>query len=273
MHFRYKFLFLLPLFFSNGHIWTFSIDSWEQYWSFVRAGCVHRVHTEWHRPISGVHSIMMENQPWLVIVGGAHAPTPCHSIYYHVQSCSVRSSWEGRYIPSISSLLLYVLCGCLFSTCEYKSVSAGCIPWRKNCANNYGESSQSWPVQWKTGALTYSICKQRRMQSPLAILFLNHFVEIPRRNYHYLLLISLGNSRFTVNLPIRGFQRDVLYLGWPIAPFDMSPNVERRGGAGSLPMSTAVHINPNKFWRSYSIYNLQYSSIFWDQVFMTTRGF
>ncbi len=33
-----------------------------------------------------------------------------HSIYHHVQSCSVRSSWEGRYTPSLASLPLNVLC-------------------------------------------------------------------------------------------------------------------------------------------------------------------
>ncbi len=38
-------------------------------------------------------------------------PTPFHYIYHHVQSCSVRPSWEGRYTQPISSLPLYVLCG------------------------------------------------------------------------------------------------------------------------------------------------------------------
>ncbi len=32
------------------------------------------------------------------------------SIYHHVQSCSVRSSWEGRYTPSVSSLPICTLC-------------------------------------------------------------------------------------------------------------------------------------------------------------------
>jgi hypothetical protein len=35
----------------------------------------HRVHTEWQRPLSGVHSIMMENLPRLVRVGGARPPS------------------------------------------------------------------------------------------------------------------------------------------------------------------------------------------------------
>ncbi len=38
-------------------------------------------------------------------------PTPFHPNYRHVQSCGVRSSWEGRYTPPISTLPLYVLCG------------------------------------------------------------------------------------------------------------------------------------------------------------------
>jgi hypothetical protein len=45
-----------------------------------------------------------------VRVGGAR-PTPFHSIYHHVQSLDVRSSWEGRYPSPISPLPIYVLCG------------------------------------------------------------------------------------------------------------------------------------------------------------------
>jgi hypothetical protein len=55
--------------------------------------------------LSGVHSIMKEKLAQLVRVGGARPPR-----YHHLQSCSVRFSWEGRYTPTISSLLLYVLC-------------------------------------------------------------------------------------------------------------------------------------------------------------------
>ncbi len=36
---------------------------------------------------------------------GGCTPTPFHSIYYHIQSCSVRSSREGRYTPCISCTL------------------------------------------------------------------------------------------------------------------------------------------------------------------------
>ncbi len=52
----------------------------------------------------------------------------------------------------------------------------------------------------------------------------------------------------------RGLQRDVVYLGWPMAPSYMSPNAGR-GNWGSQPMNTAVHRSPNKLWRSNSIFN------------------
>ncbi len=67
----------------------------------------HRAHTEWQLPISGVHSVMMEKST-LAGEGGGCTPTPFHSLYHHVQSCSVRSSWEGRHTPPISSLPLYI---------------------------------------------------------------------------------------------------------------------------------------------------------------------
>ncbi len=51
------------------------------------------------------------NQPRLMRVGSLCTPSPFHYIYHHIQSCSVRSSWEGRYTPPISPLPLYVLCG------------------------------------------------------------------------------------------------------------------------------------------------------------------
>ncbi len=50
--------------------------------------------------------------------------------------------------------------------------------------------------------------------------------------------------------------RDVVYLGWPIAPSYMSPNAGEGGIAGPRPMRTAVHRNPIKIWRSNSIFNL-----------------
>ena len=44
-------------------------------------------------------------------LGGGCTPTPFHYIYHHVQSCILRSNWEGRYTLPISTLPLYVLCG------------------------------------------------------------------------------------------------------------------------------------------------------------------
>jgi hypothetical protein len=42
--------------------------------------------------------------------GGGCKPTPFHYINHRVQSCGVRSSWEGRYAPPIYTQPLYVLC-------------------------------------------------------------------------------------------------------------------------------------------------------------------
>ncbi len=36
--------------------------------------------------------------------GEGWTPTPFHSIYPHVHSCSARSSWEGKYTPPIPTL-------------------------------------------------------------------------------------------------------------------------------------------------------------------------
>ncbi len=43
---------------------------------------------------------------------------------------------------------------------------------------------------------------------------------------------------------IRGLQRDVVFLDWPIAPYTVytSPNAWGGGVAGSQPMTKAVHI-------------------------------
>jgi hypothetical protein len=53
---------------------------------------VHRVHTEWQRPLPSLVRVVV----W--------TSTPFHYISHHVQSFSVRSSWEGRDTPPILSL-------------------------------------------------------------------------------------------------------------------------------------------------------------------------
>ncbi len=61
--------------------------------------------------------------------------------------------------------------------------------------------------------------------------------------------------------PTGGLHRDVVYLGWPIAPSYMIPNAGGGGElrpAGSKPLITAVHRSPNnwnKLWRSNFIFN------------------
>jgi hypothetical protein len=49
-------------------------------------GHMHRVHTDWQWPLSGVHSIMMEKSAQLGEDWGVHAdPLSLYSIYHHVQ--------------------------------------------------------------------------------------------------------------------------------------------------------------------------------------------
>ncbi len=53
-----------------------------------------------------------KNQPWLAGVGGARPP-PLSLLPWRIQSCSVRSCWQGRFIHSLYFIsILYVLCGC-----------------------------------------------------------------------------------------------------------------------------------------------------------------
>ncbi len=72
------------------------------------------VYTEWHRPLFGVHSNMIEKLAQAGKGGGGGGggctPTPFYSIYHHVQSCSVRPSWEGRYTHPSSYLPHCILC-------------------------------------------------------------------------------------------------------------------------------------------------------------------
>jgi hypothetical protein len=49
-------------------------------------------------------------------------------------------------------------------------------------------------------------------------------------------------------------QRDVVYLGWPIAPSYMSPNAGG-GGVAGLGQWVMCKWSPKKLWRSNSIFN------------------
>ncbi len=68
---------------------------------------VHRVHTEWQWPLSGVYFIMMKNQPRLVRDAAPPPFTICTSTH-HVQSSGVRSSWEGKYTLPLFLLYPYI---------------------------------------------------------------------------------------------------------------------------------------------------------------------
>jgi len=67
-------------------------------------------YTEWQRPLSGVHSIMMEKLAQLGKVGGC-TPTPFQPIYNHVQSCSVHTPAESADTLNLFHLYPYVHCG------------------------------------------------------------------------------------------------------------------------------------------------------------------
>ncbi len=70
-----------------------------------------------------------------------------------------------------------------------------------------------------------------------------------------ILTSDLLYSNCTVHF--RGLQRDVVYLGWPIASSYMSPNAgSGTGVAGFQPMRRSPHRSLNKLCRSNSIFNL-----------------
>ncbi len=56
--------------------------------------------------------------------------------------------------------------------------------------------------------------------------------------------VNLSGTSFRIGPCQGGLQRDVVYLGWPIALSDMNPNAGERGGgrvAGSQPLSIQLH--------------------------------
>ncbi len=60
-------------------------------------------------------------------------------------------------------------------------------------------------------------------------------------------------GKYSPNSECRGLHRETVYLGWPIAPAYGSPNAG--GVARSQPMSSAVHMEPIRLWRSNSMFN------------------
>jgi hypothetical protein len=66
----------------------------------------HRVHTEWQRPLSGAHSIVMEilAQPG---EGGGLTPTPFHFIYHHAPAERAYTVIHSPYF--ISTSIMYTV--------------------------------------------------------------------------------------------------------------------------------------------------------------------
>ena len=82
----------------------------------------HRVHTEWQRPLSGIHSIMMEKLAQ-ACEGGGCTPTPFRYIYHHVQICGVSLQLRGQiHTPYFYSTPICILCSypCSYHRLESK---------------------------------------------------------------------------------------------------------------------------------------------------------
>ncbi len=67
----------------------------------------HRVNTAWQRPLSAVHSIIMEKLAQADEDEGC-TPTPFHQIYHHEQSCGVRqvyapAAWSDHRVGRVLS--------------------------------------------------------------------------------------------------------------------------------------------------------------------------
>ncbi len=67
--------------------------------------------------------------------GGGSTPTHFYYIYHHIQSCGVRSNWEGRYILPISLQYstppLYALRGFFFQCQMELGTKAEAVFWKK----------------------------------------------------------------------------------------------------------------------------------------------
>ncbi len=120
-------------------------------------------YTEWQRPLSGVHSIMMGKLTHDG-EGGGCTPILFHYTYHHVQSCCVRSSWKGRCTPPISTRSLYVLCEEACQVCYQQSAS-----WLFSAPNSWSGAMSSNPRwvdtgytswRWKTSLCPSLHCKK-----------------------------------------------------------------------------------------------------------------
>jgi hypothetical protein len=75
----------------------------------------HRVHTEWQRPLSRVHSVMMEKLAQVGEGGGVHAlPLLLYISIITYKFVVYAPTERADTLPPISSLPLYVLCGIPF---------------------------------------------------------------------------------------------------------------------------------------------------------------
>ncbi len=88
----------------------YSLDDWDIL-EDKHSGKENRVHTEWQWPLYGMHDGKISLAWWGRGGGGERPPPFAISIIMYKVSCSVRSSWEGRYTLPISTLPLYVLSG------------------------------------------------------------------------------------------------------------------------------------------------------------------
>ncbi len=153
----------------------------------------------------------------------------------------------------------FTLCGCLVSVCI--SLSRG--PTGKN---QVGLSPKSGTplANFPQAEMCRGYLKEPSHDGVAGQQFR---ILIPLVSFPYLKWVNNWSDTPTpgtvnrwVTLYTRGLQRDVIYLGWPIASSYMSPNAGGGGEvAGSQPISTAVHRIPNKQRRSNSILPMLYT--------------
>ncbi len=135
---------------------------------------------------------------------GVHAH-PLSAYYHHVQSCSARSCWEGRYTLPYMYSLVEILS--VYSTNEKRDVSKSRAPLSGDW-HPVGEQLCGGPPLHHPntggGSLTHRCHGKHGRISILAK------IRQLLLDYQY--------------RTCRGLQRDVICLGRPIAPSYMSPN-------------------------------------------------